>query len=174
MDRAQDRHAELRNRLGHHPLLAPAHRRGHAADDGPARHGAQRVAGVDRPRQVLRRRPLDADDIDALGLQRRHQAGVLRVDELEVGRLARLPVPAAGGIDQRLGALVPAVGSHPLELIARSAHEHLAQRADLVVGTPLAAPYQRLLLGGLERRLGLGGTQRDPEPDRIGVVVHAG
>ena len=119
-----------------------------------------------------RGRAFDVDDIDAVGLERRHQAGVLGVDQVEVRGLTSLPVPAAVGIHQRLRALVPAVGTHPPKLIAGSTHEHLAQRANLVAGAPFAAPHQPLLRRRLEPRLCLGRAQRDAETNGVGVLIH--
>ena len=84
----------------------------------------ERVARVDRLREARRER-IGEVHVDALRLERLHQAAVLGVDEVEVGRRAVGPVPAAGRVDQRLGALVPRVRPHLGELVARAAHEHI-------------------------------------------------
>ena len=72
-------------------------------------------------------------DVHALRLERLDEPAVLRVDEVEVGRRRVGPVPAAVGVDQRLGALVPCIGPHLGQLVARAAHEHISEHADLVV-----------------------------------------
>src|SRR5438132_415990 len=111
------------------------------------------------------------DQPDALGRQRGHQPGMLPGDQVNVGRLRRLPVPAAGGIDQGLRTLTPAVGANALVLVPRPPHQHRAQPADLVRGAPLGTPHQTLLRGLLERRLRLGRTEPDGVADRVGVWI---
>ena len=157
-DRAEDRHAERRHGLRRIALLAAAHERAHAADHGAAAHDAHRVAHVDRVHQPRRHRPA-VDHLDALGAQCGHEAGVVRLHARHVGQLARLPEPVALGVDERASALVPAIGSHAVPLVARPAHEHGAQRAHVVVAAPVGVPVARQRAGLVEGRLGAGGEE---------------
>ena len=157
-DRLEDRDAEGGDRARHACLLAATHERRHPPDHDAAGHRRQRVAGVDRLRKPGGQRVGEVHR-DAVGLERRDQAAVLGVDAVEVGRRAVGPVPAAVRVDQRLRALVPCLGPDLGQLVARSAHEHVVQDADLVVRAPLHAPYPLKLARIVEARLGHGRAQ---------------
>ena len=102
-------------------------------------------------------------DLDAVGLERRDEPGVLRLGARDVGRLAPGPVPAAVGIDERAQILVPGVGADPVQRRPGRAHEHAAQAPDLVRRAPRAAPDGLDLV--VERRLG---RRRHPRLMQLG------
>ena len=149
----EDRHAGGGDHAGDVRLLAAAHADRHAADDRAARDRHQRVAHVHGLREALPHRGR-LDDLDAGRGQRGDQPLVLGGRALEIGWPAVGPVPAAGRVDERLELRVPGVGADAGQGVPRRPDEHGAQRADLVVGAPRAAPH-RLDLGvegGLGRR----------------------
>jgi hypothetical protein len=150
-------------------LLAPPHCRRHPADDRASGHGDQRIAGVDRPRQMGRTVLLDRDDLDSLCLERGHESPVLLADERKIRRRARLPVPHSARIDERPRRFVPGVGAHDGPLVPRRAHEHRPQAADVIRRPPAPAPDPLELARIVKGRLGDGRAQAQVIAERLAL-----
>jgi hypothetical protein len=170
VDCGKDRHPQPGQGAADQRLLAAAFVGLEPADDGAAGHGDQRVAGVDRRGDVRRKVALQRNDLDALGLQRRDQAAMLGVHQIQVGGGAVLPVPEAVRVDQRRGVVAPAVRPDGRKLAARGAHQHRPQPADLVVSTPPPPPHPLLLARVGEGRAVIAAQQRQVEARRIGAA----
>ena len=160
--RGEDRHPGRGDDARDVRLLAAPHPHRHPPDHGAAGHGDERVAHVHRLGEGAAQRTR-AHDLDAVGLERRDEPGVLRLGARDVGRLAPGPVPAAVGVDERAQIRVPGVGADPLQRGPGRAYEHAAQAPDLVRGAPRAAPDGLDLV--VERRLG---RRRHPRLVQLG------